>query len=508
MPDVSIATQREWLRAWLERSGEHDAAVSETHVSILAFTDDRVWKCKKAVLLPFIDLSTKAKRRANCEREVRLNRRIAPDVYLGVVPLDDAQGNGRDFLVEMRRLPDNRRLSALARHDAGASSVCIDALVDLLAEFHARAPTGTEIDLAATPDALSELWARNLGELEPFTGSVLNASVCQQVGVDARRYLAGRSPLLYERIANRRIRDGHGDLLADDVFCLTDGPRALDCLEFDDRLRYGDVLADVAFLAMDLERLGRRAMARQLLEGYRARTRDDWPDSLEDLYVASRALVRAKVACLRVADDPTASSQAQELLALAAKHLAAGRVRLVLIGGPPATGKTTLARELRRATGWPVVRSDEVRKELAGLPPTTSAASPPDRGLYAKSWTERTYAALLDRARELLERGSSVIVDASWGLDSQRSQAEQVAAATASEVTSFRCEVPPQIADARASARAQQGGDASDASGAIVAEMRARFEPWPDALVLDTADALDSIVPRVLAALGLPAIGA
>jgi aminoglycoside phosphotransferase family enzyme/predicted kinase len=501
VPDRSVDEQRALLRAWLARRWPGDPyVIRETHVSILAFTSERVWKCKKAVRYPFIDLSTATRRAANCEREVALNRRLTDDVYLGVVPLDDEGGHVVDHLVEMRRLPEDRRLAAVA---AGDGTACVDALADRLVTFHAAAATGGDVDRAGTPDRLSRLWQSNAEELEPFRGSVLDADGCDAVVADALQYLRGRTPLLRDRMAGGRVRDGHGDLLADDVFCLTDGPRVLDCLEFDDALRYGDVLADLAFLAMDLERLGRPDLAQRFLDRYAAAARDPWPGSLADFYVAYRAIVRVKVACLRVADEPSAADVACNLLALAARHLARGRVRMVLVGGPPATGKSTLARALGRRTGWPVLRSDEIRKDLAGMAPTTSAAARTDEGLYRREWSDRTYAALLEEARRQLERGYSVILDASWPDDDRRSRAARVAADTASELVAVRCAIDPETALARAAQRAADATDASDAGPEIVAPLAARFAPWPEAIPIDTGEPPDTLAERVLAYLGL-----
>ena len=200
-------------------------------------------------------------------------------MYLGVVPLDDAHGRVVDHVVEMRRLPDDRRLAAVAEHD-GAE--CVERLADRLVAFHAGAPTGGPIDRAGSPEALTRLWDASGDELRAFHGTVLDRETCDAVMSGAQRYLRGRTALLLDRIASGRIRDGHGDLLADDVFCLDDGPRVLDCLEFDDALRHGDVLADVAFLAMDLERLGRADLARRFLDRYADGAHETWPQSLAD----------------------------------------------------------------------------------------------------------------------------------------------------------------------------------------------------------------------------------
>jgi predicted kinase len=318
-----------------------------------------------------------------------------------------------------------------------------------------------------------------------------------------RRYLAGRAPLFDRRIALGAVRDGHGDLQAEDIFCLDDGPRILDCIEFDDELRHGDVVADIAFLAMDLERLGAPGAAANFLARYREFSGETYPQSLADHYIASRAHVRCKVACLRHAQgDAAAAGAARSLLDLCARHLEAGRVRLVLVGGLPGTGKSTLAAALADATGWSLLRSDEVRKDVAGMAHTEAAISAPGEGLYRPELTEATYATVLERARTALHLGESVILDASWSAARHREAAAEVADATASGLVELCCTAPATLAERRIRNRLAAGGDPSDATPDVAAAMAGRFDAWPSSVTIDTARPVDAALAAALAAAG------
>lgn len=491
-------TQRELFNAWLTARGPTPEIV-ETHVSLVAFQGDRAYKLKKAVAFDFVDLTTVAQREALCRREVELNRRLAPDVYLGVVEVRDDEGAVADHAIEMRRLPAGRRLSTLLREGADVTP-CLDRVTGAVTAFHRGAATSPEIARTGSRDAVASLWERGFAETRPFVGSLLDPGTATRVEYLARRFLAGRAPLFAQRIAADRIRDGHGDLLADDVFCLDDGPRILDCLEFDDELRRGDVLADVTFLAMDLERLGRADLARRFLERYRDEAADDWPSSLAHHYIAYRAHVRAKVACLRHAQGVAdAALEAHDRLAQCRVHLETGRVRLALVGGAPATGKSTLAAGLGAALGWRVLRSDVVRKELAGLPPGEQAPAPLDEGLYAPDRTRVVYAELLDRAGPLLALGESVILDASWTGSGLRAGAGELADALAADVVELCCAAPATVASERATRRLRSRHDASDATAEVARAMAARFDPWPGATPIDTTGSEEEALRAALA---------
>ncbi len=425
-----------------------------------------------------------------CHREVALNRRLAPDVYLGVADVMDPSGVVCDHLIVMRRMPADRRLSTLVSNGADVSED-LWRLAHLLASFHARAERGPHADEAASVDATAQRWSTNTSEMRALSDRLLDGDVLTRIEGLAERYLAGRDPLFERRVAEGRACDGHGDLLADDIFCLDDGPRVLDCIEFDDRLRYGDVLGDVAFLAMDLERLDRPDLAAHFLRAYQEHAADTWPSSLAHHHIAYRAQVRAKVSAIRAAQgDADSARSAPQLLRLARTHLDAGRVRLVLIGGAPGTGKSTLAAALDTARDLTLLRSDEIRKELVGLRSDQPASASYQEGIYAPDTTRRTYEAMLQRARVALGFGETVALDASWTDEAQREAAREVAATRHADMVELCCVAPVEVAAQRMRTRAAAHDDPSDATPEIAAAMALRADPWGRARVVDTTSGI------------------
>jgi hypothetical protein len=465
------------------------AAVRETHVGLVVLVGDRAYKAKKPVRTAFLDFSTPERRLAALQRELDLNRRLAPDAYLGIARFTGpspagggAVGDGEAVLV-MRRMPEERRLAELVRSGAEVHDE-LRALARLLAAFHARADRGPDIDADGGAAALSARWEANLAELVPHRGRVLAPEVVDGIAARVRRFLAGRGPLLADRVAQGRVVDGHGDLITEDVFCLDDGPRVLDCLEFDDRLRHVDGLDDAAFLAMDLEHLGRPDLAATFLDDYAEFSGDPAPVALRHHYVAYRAVVRAKVACLRHDQGgPRAAADATAHAALALRRLEEGEVRLVLVGGLPGTGKTTLAHGLADRFGAVVLSSDRLRKELAGLDPGSPAAAAFGTGLYRPEQIDRVYAELLHRAEILLGRGESVVLDASWTAAAHRDRAVAVARRAAARLLALHCTADPSVARGRILARV---GGPSDATPEVAEAMAATADPWPDAVAVPT----------------------
>lgn len=458
-------------------AGVLDPRIVETHTAVLFFLGDHVYKLKKAVDLGFLDQSRREDREALCHQEVDLNRRLAPDVYLGVVDLVDDQGTVVDHLVDMRRMPEDRRLSRCIERGEQVDDA-LRYIARAVTALHLRTPPDPVHDRRATLTAVWERWTAGFDQLRSLELDEPTAAAMTEMERLVDRYLAGRSALFDQRIAEGWIRDGHGDLQAEDVFLLDDGPRILDCIEFGDEYRWGDVLADVAFLAMDLERLGRPDLADDFLLLHRELSGDRWPATLADHDVAYRAHVRAKVGVVRAVQRAEPSGAGvQPYVDLALDHLRRAQVQVVLVGGTPGTGKSTLAEALGDRLGAVVLRTDEVRQRCdlgTGL----------DR--YSPEAVTATYLETLLEARRLVGLGEHVILDATWGSALHRSLARAMASDTSCELTELRCTLPRAEADARIQRRRAAGGDPSEATVAVAAMLEARFDAWPEATEIST----------------------
>lgn len=471
-------------------------AVRETHIGAVFLVGDRAYKLKKPVDFGFLDFTRRETREQVCHKEVALNRRLAPDAYLGVAEVTGPDGEVCDHLVVMRRMPDERRLSTLVCEGAPLTGTIRD-IARIMARFHERAERGPGVSAQGSRAAIRGRWRDSFAQVRPFHGTVVDADIAAEIERLTEEFLAGREALFAHRMRTGHIVDGHGDLLADDIFCLEHGPQILDCLEFDDNLRRLDGLDDVAFLAMDLERLGSPELGELLLDRYVEFSGDPAPPALRHHYLAYRAFVRVKVACLRHSQgDHTAGRLARDHAEITLRHLREGAVRLILVGGLPASGKSTLAGAIADRLGATVLRSDRIRKELAGIPTEQSAADEYEQGRYAPEHTERTYAELNRRAEELLSLGETVVLDASWRSADHRAAAVAVGARTNSRLVPLRCWAPEATTAARMATRE---GSISDATPAIARHMATNLHPWPDAHTVFTAGTEEDSLTQALA---------
>ena len=462
----------------------------ETHSALIFLYGDQAHKVRKPLDLGFLDNRTVAARGVQSRREVALNRRLAPDVYTGVLEVRD-DDEVVEYVVRRRRRPGHQSLAALVRARTGDSSgvggpdlvAGVREVARQVAGLHAVSPRSEEIDAAGRAGTVSALWAESLDHLRRLWPERRDREVVDRIDQLASDYLRGRTALLRDRIDAGRIVDGHGDLLAADVFLTADGPRVIDCLEFDDRLRYGDAVSDVAFLAMDLDRLGARDLAVVFLEAYRDASGDRAPRSYTHHHIAYRALVRAKVTAIRAGQDTgdggSDATLARTFAEASVDSLLRGRVRLVLVGGVSGSGKSTLAGPLARALGAELLRSDVVRGEVG------DRAVGADR--YSPRAVARVYAELLDRASALLARGHSVVLDATWLEPRRRVEAETVAVDAHAELVEIACTAPREELRRRIRDRARAGSDPSEATTEVLDAQLTDPAPWPEALHIDTA---------------------
>lgn len=483
----------------------------QTHVSWVFLAGDLVYKVKKPVDFGFLNYSTLRRRAYWCRQEVALNRRLAPDVYRGVVKISrqgrtfilDGPGRAVEYAVVMKRLPERCLLST--RLTAGtATRADMEKVARLTARFHRRAAP------AAPRNASLANLRRNLEEnfrqTQPFIGRTVSAADYDEVWRYTRLFLTDRLALLRKRIADGRFRDCHGDLHADHV-CFRKGVTIIDCLEFSRRLRQTDVAAETAFLYMDLLYHGHPYLARHFAETYIAAASDWEARLLLAFYACYRAVVREKVESLRFADPHVPESQKKAARRRAALyfHLARdlsrrdGQPRLFVIGGLPGTGKSTVAAAWSQRFGVRHLRSDVIRKEMTGAP-MAAHRSAVESGIYTEEQTRRTYRELMNRAAPLLRGGHSVVIDATFTRRWQRSHAATLARKTGARLVQAECRAPAGVVRRRLARRLQAQKDPSDAAWQVYLHKKTTAEPAPASALMLGTDDIEAGLSRLAAA--------
>ena len=480
----------------------------QTHLSHVFLTRDRVYKFRKPVDLDFVCFATREERDADCLREVALNRRLAPDVYLGVAPLrieadavtigppaEALSGSGEEHCVVMRRLPEGR--DALSLLEQGRLSTAqLDRLAGVVARFHAAHGLGRPAPFS--PDAWHACCTDPMTEsLSLLAGSALASDVAPLLAEARERcesFVSHHADRFEWRRTTGRAVDAHGDLHLQHAWYETDdgAPIVIDCLEFSERLRHIDTAAEVAFPAMDLAYRGHRDLAERFLRVY-AREADDFDlYGVVDYFASYRAAVRAKVAAIAAADrgiSPTQRAGAAESAKRHLEHASAWLTprepgALVLVGGVVGTGKSTVAAALADAFGpgpcAAVVTADRVRKRLAGLDPTAHSHDRIEEGLYAPAFTQRVYAGLLERARPVLASGRIAILDATWSRRDARERARAVAVAAGARCVVVEARCASEVVLERLARRAAAASDPSDAGPDFYETSRARYEALAD----------------------------
>jgi aminoglycoside phosphotransferase family enzyme/predicted kinase len=460
-PTVPVSDPQEEAAAWLAAKSER---VVETALARVFLGREAVFKQKRPVSFGYVDFSTSEKRLWALERELVFNRPGAPELYVGLRRITRSEAGGLEFdgpgelvdqVLEMRRFADEALLSANPGLMDGAMA---EALGRTIADFHAAAPKREHAGLSFTVPSNAEL----IDELAADLGEGLAKSV---VGETEAEYLRQR-PLLDARIAAGFSRRCHGDLHLGNIIVRDGRPMLFDCIEFNDTLSDIDVFYDLAFLLMDLGFRGRRDLAVRALGGYLDQAARRFPDTLWDglaalpLFQAVRAGVRAHVSA-----HGGDLELARRYLAAAREHLAPAPPRLLAVGGRSGSGKSSVAREIApqagAAPGAVILRSDEIRKRLAGLAPTEHAPAE----AYSPAFDARVFEEMFGLAARLLGAGRTVLLDATFLRPELRARAETVARAADAAFDGLWLEAPAETLRARVAARS---GDASDADVAVL----------------------------------------
>ena len=487
----------------------------ETHVSRVFLLERDVFKVKKPVELGFLDFRTLAQRKAACDAEVRLNARLAPDVYLGVVPVRRAPG-GRaridggddapivDWAVHMRRLPDEVRADRLLARGA-LSDVAIEAVASRLAAFHAGARCDEHTARHGTAASVGANVAENFAQTRDAIGSFLSTAQARELEDWQSGVVREGAALFDRRIAAGRVRDGHGDLRLEHVYFEAGEaapPTIIDCVEFNDRFRFADVCADLAFLSMDLVASGRPDLAERLLARYARESNDFDLYGLVDFYESYRAFVRAKVSTFVLADpaiDVATRRHVEHdarryfLLALAGHRRSLLRPAVVGVGGVIASGKSTVAVRLADAMSAPVVEADRTRKSMLGVDASRRLDEHAWQGAYDPGFTEKVYAEVLRRAEVVLASGRPVVVDASFRSRAMRRVVRDLAARFGVPFHFVECRADREVCRARLVERAR-AASVSDGRLEIFDAFCARFEPI-DELSGDELTTVDTARP-------------
>jgi predicted kinase len=401
----------------------------------------------------------------------------------------------------MRRLPQDRMMDVML--DRGqVTRGHVDALIEVLIPFFHTAERGPHIDPYGSVEAIRFNTDENFAETREYVGEALTAERYGDIMAYTNTFL--RNTEAFEtRVREGRIRDCHGDLHSANI-CLADQVVVYDCIEFNHRFRYSDVAADVAFLAMDLDFRGRADLANYFVREFSRRSGDSGLLAMLPFYKCYRAFVRGKISAFAYGQPEQRQEDRMKNLRLAKRYFALAhrytgayhRPHVAVIFGLSGTGKSTLAAKLGRELGWPVINSDRVRKELAGIAPTERPTEETARTLYSWEMTRKTYAAMMERAEELLADGQSVLLDATFLGREMRDMVGDMARRLDAEVHFILCECPEDIIRDRLNLRAADPETVSDADWRIYLRQKETFDPagletLSDFIPVDTSGSLD-----------------
>ncbi len=470
-----------------------------THISDIFLAGEYAYKIKKPVDFGFLDFTTPEKRLRACRDEVRLNSRLAPQIYLGVVPIYLSGGGYHvgdmtqtiysrvvDYAVWMTRMPEDGMLDRVAAAGGLRREHMLD-IAHQMAQFHATAERNADIDRFGGMQGIRNHVRQNFGQTKRFIDYSITRTQFEYLKDYMEGYMRTHDLLFSARVSASRVVDGHGDLHLRNMCLYREKVIIFDCIEFNPQLRACDVIGDIAFLTMDLDARHLPGLGNNFLNAYLEETGDYAGLGMLDFYQSYRAYVRGKVASFLLLDASNETERANAMreakgyFDLAQSYLSGGTGGLLITCGPSASGKTTVASQIAETMRGIAVRSDAVRKQLAGVALQQTNSTPYQRGIYSVEMTKRTYRSLLDKARAIIDSGRWAILDATFAQRAQRLEAEALAHSLGTGFGIIYCTASRSELANRLDKRSRLHLDISDATQEVLDEQLRRFEaPQPD----------------------------
>jgi aminoglycoside phosphotransferase family enzyme/predicted kinase len=477
----------------------------QTHISWVFIASPFVFKVKKALDLGFLDFHSLEKRHHFCQRELALNRRLAPEVYLEVLPIykNDrgfsfhSDGEIVEYTLKMKELPHGWFLSELLSKGA-VSEAEVGRIIARLQRFYDSETPTAEIEQWGRPEKLRISTDENFEQVQPFVGKTISRAAFEAVRHFTNSFYATNQRLFDERIAQRRVRDCHGDLHLDHVHITPDAVTIFDCIEFNDRFRFIDIANDLAFLAMDFDFEREHRLGALFLHRAAGALGDPGILKLADFYKCYRAFVRGKVESLQTKSGEHAQ-RARRYFQLALRYATVGSDPLVLVVmGRIASGKSTVARRLATELDWPMCSSDTIRKTLAGVPLTIRTGPELRNKVYSQTMSEQTYTRLLNDGLAALATHSGVVLDATFSSSATRDYLRGECAKARVRLQVIELEITKSEIVKRLRAREQSAAEISDARLEDFEKLNTAYEPpmelSPDLIKISTDDAISDSV--------------
>ncbi len=477
----------------------------QTHISYVFLTGKWVYKIKKPVDFGFLNFTSLSLRKHFCEEEVRLNSRLAQDIYEGVIAFYkrengyswEPHGDAVEYAVKMRQLPADRMGDFLLKKNM-LEKEHILSLSKKLVSFYKDAETGPEITEYGSIEKIRFNTEENFEQTNPFLGITISKDRHKAIRDYTEEFFEKNSSLFSRRQKEEKVRDGHGDLHLGNI-CFADEIYIYDCIEFNKRFRYGDVAVDVAFTAMDLDFHDRWDLSKYFIDKFVELSDDNDLLEIIDFYKCYRAFVRGKIHsfALNQEEVPDEEKERQRRLAKDYFRLAVSYtgkmedLKVIILFGLMGTGKSTLGMELKKQLSWPYLSSDVIRKELAGISPDTRCYEPFGEGIYSSDMTNQTYNKVMEDVRNYLEMGQSVIVDASFSTEDRRRDIVRIAESLGATPIFVKCECKEDEVIRRLKKREVEEGSISDGRVEILKKQKESFDPWHDMknsrlIVIDT----------------------